>query len=47
MIRKFVDYYWFEMINPRDTGKEFKEILEKKFPESYRLASDKEYMENI
>ena len=41
----FVDYYWFEMINLRGAGKEFKEILAKKFNESFKLASDKEYME--
>lgn len=42
--KNFVGYYWFEMINLRGAGKEFKEILAAKFPESFKLAMDKEYM---
>lgn len=36
------DYYWFEFINMRGAGKEFAEVLEKEFPESYRIVKDKE-----
>ena len=37
-----VDYYWFEILNLRASGKEFQNILKKKFPKSYQTMIDKE-----
>ncbi|MDD5750375.1 MAG: radical SAM protein [Candidatus Pacebacteria bacterium] len=38
--RNFVDYYWFEFLNLRGAGKEFAQILQKEFPESYKIVSN-------
>ena len=39
--KKFVDYYFFEMINVRGAGKEFMDILKEKFPKSYNILKDR------
>jgi DNA repair photolyase len=36
------DFWWFEFINMRGAGKQFAEILEKNYPESYKIVTDKE-----
>ena len=44
VIRKtkaFTDSYWFEFINIRGAGKEFMNVLKKKFPKSYDILIDK------
>jgi len=44
VIRKtkaFTDSYWFEFINIRGAGKEFMNVLKKKFPKSYDVLIDK------
>ena len=38
--KNFVNFYWFEFLNLRASGKEFREWLEKNYPESYDLISD-------
>lgn len=38
--RDFVDYYWFEFLNLRGAGKEFAQVLQKEFPESYNIVSN-------
>ena len=40
--KNFVDYYWFEILNLRASGKEFQDILKKKFSKSYQVMIDKE-----
>lgn len=35
------DYYWFEFINLRGAGREFTEILQRRFPKSYKVVVDK------
>jgi DNA repair photolyase len=40
-IKKFTDSYWFEFINTRGAGKEFMDVLKKKFPKSYDVLIDK------
>jgi DNA repair photolyase len=40
--KKFVDYYWFEILNLRAGGKEFQNILRREFPKSYQAMIDKE-----
>ncbi|MDD3481198.1 MAG: radical SAM protein [Patescibacteria group bacterium] len=39
--KKYSDYFWFEVINLRGAGKEFSEILEKEYPESFKIIKDK------
>ena len=39
--KDFTDFYWFEIINIRLAGKEFIEILKKKFPKSFEIIKDK------
>ncbi len=41
--RDYADYYWFELINIRGAGKVFSQILEKEYPESYKIVQNKEY----
>ncbi len=43
--KDFVDFYWFEFLNLRASGREFKEWLRKNYPESYDLISDKDRTE--
>ena len=43
--RNFVNFYWFEFLNLKASGKEFKEWLKKNYPESYDLISDKDKAE--
>ncbi|MDO8524093.1 MAG: radical SAM protein [bacterium] len=38
--RNFVDYYWFEFLNLRGAGKEFAQVLQKEFPQSYKIVSN-------
>jgi len=38
--KDFVDYYWFEFLNLRGAGKEFSQILQKEFPESYKIVNN-------
>ncbi|MEK7103789.1 MAG: radical SAM protein, partial [Patescibacteria group bacterium] len=38
--KSFVDYYWFEFLNLRGAGKEFSQVLQKEFPESYNIVSN-------
>ncbi len=49
--RDFADYFWFEFINLRGAGKEFKEILSHNYPESLKTIQDKQkvnlYIQNI
>ena len=39
--RDFVNFYWFEFLNLKASGKEFREWLKQNYPESYDLISDK------
>ncbi|MDI6591562.1 MAG: hypothetical protein QME61_01310 [Patescibacteria group bacterium] len=39
--KNFVDYYWFEILNLRAAGEEFKSILKTKFPKSYETMKNK------
>ncbi len=39
--KKFTDSYWFEFINIRGAGREFMEELKRKFPQSYKVLTDK------
>ena len=41
----FVDFYWFEFLNLKASGKEFREWLKQNYPESYNLISDKDRAE--
>jgi len=44
IIRKtkaFTDSYWFEFINIRGAGKEFLDVLKRKYPKSYDILIDK------
>lgn len=40
--KEYTDYYWFEVLNLRGAGKEFSEILEKEYPESYKIIKNGE-----
>jgi DNA repair photolyase len=40
--KKFADYYWFEILNLKASGKEFQGILKREFPRNYRIMIDKE-----
>lgn len=35
-----VDYFWFEVLNLKASGKEFIHLLKKKFPESYQIMTN-------
>ena len=39
--KNFVNFYWFEFLNLKASGKEFKEWLKQNYPESYDTNSDK------
>ena len=39
--KSFVNFYWFEFLNLKASGKEFKEWLKQNYPESYDTNSDK------
>ncbi|MFH1582446.1 MAG: radical SAM protein, partial [bacterium] len=39
--KKFSDSYWFEFINVRGAGKEFMDVLKRKYPKSYDVLIDK------
>ncbi len=39
--KNYVDYYFFEFINLRGAGKQFKEVLKKEFPKSYEIVTNK------
>lgn len=40
--KEHADYFWFEVINMRGAGKEFGELLEKKYPGSFQIVKDKD-----
>ncbi|MDO8507495.1 MAG: radical SAM protein [bacterium] len=40
--KDYADYYWFEVLNLRGAGKEFSDILEKEYPESYKIMGDRD-----
>lgn len=39
--KSFTDFYWFEFLNLKASGKEFREWLKQSYPESYEILSDK------
>ncbi|WP_250543584.1 SPL family radical SAM protein [Methanocaldococcus lauensis] len=39
--KNFTDFYWFEFLNLRASGKEFRKWLKQNYPESYEVLSDK------
>ena len=39
--KSFVSFYWFEFLNLKPSGKEFREWLKQNYPESYGVFSDK------
>lgn len=39
--KNFTDFYWFEFLNLRASGEEFREWLRQNHPESYDVISDK------
>ena len=43
--KDFTDFYWFEFLNLRASGKEFREWLKQNYPESYEIISDKDKAE--
>jgi len=45
--KESVDYYWLEVINLRGAGKEFSDILQKDYPESYRILKNREQFNNF
>lgn len=49
--RDFVNFYWFEFLNLRASGKRFREWLKQKYPESYKIITNKiemeKYMRNV
>lgn len=40
--KDYANYYWFEILNLRGAGKEFSEVLEKEYPESYKIMRNKD-----
>jgi len=44
--KDFTDFYWFEFLNLRAAGKEFREWLKQNYPNSYEVISDKYKAEN-
>lgn len=42
LVRDHVDYFWFEFINLRGAGKEFQNLLEEEYPNSFKILKDKE-----
>ena len=49
--KDYADYYWLEIINMRGAGKEFGQILEKEYSESYEILKNKalldKYISNL
>ncbi|MCL5011119.1 MAG: radical SAM protein [Patescibacteria group bacterium] len=45
--RKFVDYFWFEFLNLRGAGREFGDILQKKFPASFAILRNKKLFDDF
>ena len=43
--RDFTDFYWFEFLNLRASGKEFREWLKRNYPESYEVLSNRDKVE--
>ena len=43
--KDFVNFYWFEFLNLRASGREFREWLKQNYPESYNTISDKDKAE--
>lgn len=39
--KRFVDFYWFEFLNLKASGREFREWLKQSYPESYDVISNK------
>ncbi|AGK61882.1 DNA repair photolyase [Archaeoglobus sulfaticallidus PM70-1] len=39
--KSFTNFYWFEFLNLKASGKEFREWLKQNYPESYEILSDK------
>lgn len=39
--KSFTEFYWFEFLNLKASGKEFREWLKRNHPESYEILSDK------
>ena len=39
--KSFVDFYWFEFLNLKASGKEFREWLKQNYPETYDVISDR------
>ena len=44
--KKFVDFYWFEFLNLKASGKKFREWLKQNYPESFNIIYDKTKFEN-
>ncbi|MBP1911117.1 hypothetical protein J2747_000376 [Thermococcus stetteri] len=40
--RDFADYYFFEVLNLRASGREFQRLLQDKYPESYKVLTEDE-----
>ncbi|WP_054840908.1 SPL family radical SAM protein [Thermococcus peptonophilus] len=38
--RDFADYYFFEVLNLRASGREFQRLLQEEYPESYEILTD-------
>ncbi len=49
--KNFVNYFWFEVLNLRASGREFINLLKRKFPKSYKVMIDekkfKEFLQNL
>ncbi len=45
--RDFVNYYWFEVLNLRASGREFIKALKEEFPKSYEIMTKKEKFQNF
>ena len=45
--RGFADYYFFEVLNLRASGREFQELLRDEYPESYEILTDEEKFEEF
>jgi DNA repair photolyase len=43
--KDFVDFYWFEFLNLKASGSEFKRWLKQAYPESYEIISNKSEFE--
>ena len=43
----FADYYFFEVLNLRASGREFRELLRDEYPESHEVLTDEEKFEEF